>query len=586
VEACGTVFMIMVAVLFEHMYHKLLHKAEHSFVYGQSMLSEEEKASTVKRAMWGKPMRLILFARMGGEFMVLGFLAFTIWVFNQQGIFDEIAKTKNTDMRLPTSGSDYLHMMEAVHMQLFVANILYFALALKMVIGADERIKEFEHVRGLWIEQIKGKCDQNFDTDPPALLEFKKWRMHFLDGCVKEILTWQQAQPDIFRNIMVSLNMNKEEGTVELSDLQKCLTGRFSFCTYLVFSVYGSAQGIVSMSQVTMSTIVIIKGFLAIIHRAAHVDLVNLSPWLSGFAFVFIFCLYHTTKAFKRALEFDTIQQVKGFAWLPRFMDKIHGKCDPEEFVITTLQVLLFFLCHSWAGKMIHHTYWSSVFRDGDALEAINAIVYILALCALGVILPRCVPDFAAVMALPPFFSQSNEKIVQLVAVQVMDAKMIAARAQMAEEKQTDAPKAEEDMKEAKDGGDKGEDEKRELKMEAKAIGAPPPKDKQDEVDQKYIRNSNLPLLQFPMPDLPQLEPFPNNVGGPEDASNPKLDGIVSTSVTDVAPEDSGTTPEASSRKVANVKKGFKKAKDKAEVPKKSASSANEGATTLGKTSA
>merc|ERR1719272_1744968 len=141
---------------------------------------------------------------------------------------------------------------------------------------------------------------------------------------------------------------------------------------------------------------------------------------------------------------------------------------------------------------------------------------------------------------------------------------MIAARAQMAEEKQTDAPKAEEDMKEAKDGGDKGEDEKRELKMEAKAIGAPPPKDKQDDVDQKYIRNSNLPLLQFPMPDLPQLEPFPNNVGGPEAASNPKLDGIVSTSVTDVAPEDSGTTPEASSRKVGNVKKGGKKwTKDK-----------------------
>jgi len=127
VEACGTVMMLIMAIGFEKLFHHMHHKAEHAFVYGQTLLSEHEKHEAVSRGAFTKPLRLVLFARMGGEFMVLGFLASVIWVSNQQGLFDACAKITASDMRLPTTGADYLHMMEEVHMQLFLAMILYFS---------------------------------------------------------------------------------------------------------------------------------------------------------------------------------------------------------------------------------------------------------------------------------------------------------------------------------------------------------------------------------------------------------------------------------------------------------------------------
>jgi hypothetical protein len=132
---------------------------------------------------------------MGGEFMVLGFLAFTIWTCNQQNVFDEVAEIDPGDIRLPSVGADYLHLMEEVHFQLFVAMILYFALCFVVVLKADARIKEFEWCRSTWVEQLlKGNGGLNFDTDPKNLLAFKFFRTHFLDGAIKEMLTWQNDE--------------------------------------------------------------------------------------------------------------------------------------------------------------------------------------------------------------------------------------------------------------------------------------------------------------------------------------------------------------------------------------------------------
>ena len=46
------------------------------------------------------------------------------------------------DILLPTSGLDYLHLVEEVHFQLFVAMILYFGLCFIVVLSADMRIRE------------------------------------------------------------------------------------------------------------------------------------------------------------------------------------------------------------------------------------------------------------------------------------------------------------------------------------------------------------------------------------------------------------------------------------------------------------
>merc|ERR1719253_782970 len=107
-----------------------------------------------------------------------------------------------------------------------------------------------------------------------------------------------------------------------------------------------------------MATIVVIKGFLAIVHRAGHVALMQISPVMSALALFFIVVLAQITQVFKRLIREEQIKEVNGLAWLPNFFDKVSHTVSPEYLVLTTLQVLLFFLCHSWAGNMIDKNFW------------------------------------------------------------------------------------------------------------------------------------------------------------------------------------------------------------------------------------
>lgn len=427
-EATSAAVMLILAIAFEHIYHELFHKAEHSFVYGQSMLSEDEKEAHVNSADFSKPLRLVLLERMGGEFMVLGFLAFSIWTLNQQNLFSAIADAGITDPRLPSTGSDFLHIMEAVHMQLFVAMILYFALCFKVVLGADQRIREFEKCRSDWVAQLMAGTGTNYETDAPALRAFKYGRGHFLDGAVKEILNWQETQQHTFKEVMHSMKVEKACGTVQLEDLKKVFTDRFSFASYLVFSLCSTTMYTINMSQKTMFGIIFIKAMLAVLHRWAHVPNKVLSPVFGGMCLLFLLWVSYTTAIFKKSLAHKEVQPIPGLSWLPGVVGRVSRSADPGRLMLSTLQVLLFFLCHAWAGYVIRKSYWDAVFQEGNAADIVIGLAYIVALTALAVILPRIIPDFSTVMALPPFFTIGNQQMIQLVAVQVVDQKMVAAR--------------------------------------------------------------------------------------------------------------------------------------------------------------
>merc|ERR1712070_597101 len=183
-----------------------------------------------------------------------------------------------------------------------------------------------------------------------------------------------------------------------------------------------------------MLTVIGAKMFLALLHRAGKVPLEIVSLVMSILCFLSVSVLFWLTRVFMAAQSDEEFKIQPWLRFLPRWMEKLSHKANPEVLVLNVLQVLLFFVCHSWAGLMINKDFWNKIFQDGEIKDVIVAILYISALLSLAGILPLCVPDFAAVTALPPFFSTSSEKMVVLVAVQVVDAKMVAARAQMAQQ--------------------------------------------------------------------------------------------------------------------------------------------------------
>lgn len=507
-EAVSAVTMIGMAICFEHLHHHFHHKVEHGFKYGQSMMSEHEKHEKISCAKFEKPILFTMLSRMSGEFMVLGFLAFTIWTTNQRGIFAELAKLTAGDMQLPKSGDDYLHMMEEVHMQLFVAMILYFTMALRTSMQTDKGIMENELNRGIWIDQILKKEDtpEHRKNDSKTLTEFKTCRGVFLDGCVKELHSWQSAEneelQDEFMEICRKLNIMKPKGEVSLEDIHTVCTGRFSFCTYLSFSVMSGTHFFINMGTEVMLSVVGVKLFFCILHRGGHIPLKSIAPFTGSFAFVVISLVYGCVHFFRKKIlphQLKEHSEDKLAAWEQKVIDKLHiisRKMNPETTILIALQVLLFYFCHAWAGYMIDKNFWVKVFSEGDGAYITTAVVYILGCLALGFIVPVVIPDFSAIMSLPPFFSQNNISVVKIVAMQVVDAKMVAARAQMSQEKKEDDASA---CKPSR--GESASDQKRNSAT----------KETKDENTEK----DNVPLLSAEAQDAPPA-------GGADDATEAK----------------------------------------------------------------
>lgn len=153
-EAMCAAVLVLIAALFERLYHKLHHRAEHAYVYGQYLSGSREIHEKVARQAYSSPLLLILFVRCSGEFMVLGFIAFLIWSLNQQSFFDVLSEITASDIRLPASGVDYFHILEKVHIQLFVANVLYFALCFLVVRKSNLRIQDYEYCRNEWVNEL------------------------------------------------------------------------------------------------------------------------------------------------------------------------------------------------------------------------------------------------------------------------------------------------------------------------------------------------------------------------------------------------------------------------------------------------
>jgi len=303
---------------------------------------------------------------------------------------------------------------------------LYFTIVFRVVVLCDRRIQGFENCRAVWIKQLFDGTGA--DDDAQSLRAFKLWRGHFSKGCVPVILNWRDTKSKTFSEVMTSLKVEKDFDALTLEDLQDSFSARFSFCSYLCFSLGSCVLEVVNVTHETWLSIIFLKVFYAVLHRVGKIPLVQIAPFFCLIAFVFIFSLYCVTHSFMRSLCCEEVQRVRGLGWLPGFINRMSEYCNPQEIILTCVQVLLFFLCHSWAGYMISKSFWEGAFRYGDADKIMEAIIYPFVLCVLAMILPRLVPDFAIVMSLPPFFSHKNERVLQLVCVQVVDQEMVRAR--------------------------------------------------------------------------------------------------------------------------------------------------------------
>lgn len=82
-----------------------------------------------------------LLSRAAGELTILGFIAFVIWSVRTAGWFDLLAESLETledlSFRIPKTGGDIVHMLEDVHIHLFIGMIFFYSLVLHTARACD-----------------------------------------------------------------------------------------------------------------------------------------------------------------------------------------------------------------------------------------------------------------------------------------------------------------------------------------------------------------------------------------------------------------------------------------------------------------
>lgn len=438
VESCVVMILLVGALVFEHAFHVAQHLAENSYDYGklqdlQRLLplhSESQKRHATT------PLFKLLVSRISGEFMVLGWLAFLIFVFRAADGFEAVSAAfpvgDGTGLHLPHTAEDWLHLIELVHMKLFMGMIIYFALITRIVRACVLRVATWEEMRIL-----RRKIADSTELTNTEFRKYGRWRAYF----ILNVVDWRVRRPKLFKKI--AERICDPDGCKSAEHFQDALDTHFAFSAYLSYAVREAAEDAIDIHKFTWFGIIALFFVFALLHRFAHTQLLSvLLPIFICAAFVLLFALrwiitralalveadgsrlqlHYTaadlgtivmpcqgTPASSAAVDSGPVPKVSPTStWASSLkateQETFHEKHNTESWILRTMQVILFMLSYSCARTIGDPDGWR--YHPEDVLILLMAFFALFLL--LAALLPSYVPDFAAVMALPPYVDSGN----------------------------------------------------------------------------------------------------------------------------------------------------------------------------------
>mmetsp|Transcript_62721 Transcript_62721/g.162796 ORF Transcript_62721/g.162796 Transcript_62721/m.162796 type:complete len:549 (+) Transcript_62721:54-1700(+) len=423
----ATIVMLLLALSFETGWHHSKHKVKHSYHFGDlqeqaarpsdsSGSLTDDLHSKVKHTRLSKE----LVNRAGNEFMILGFLAFCIFIFNVSGGFDWCTSVSQaSDFDLPLSAAEWLHLAEFIHMQLFFAMLVYFALISRAVRGSENKIKLWEKMCMQWTS-IQGKKARalrrpsSLSTMDIDLESYTCWRQYFITRTVQ----WQQQRPAIFHDLMQRLEIDDAADDTS-ARFQDMLDREFSFGAYLALAVASGTRDSVQIHSITWSMVIILFVFFALFDCLTGVGLHVLAP---GFIIVAAIMLGVMKLVVVRKqcqvekgwhAEWDARcghasgnndSSVGTFAVGESTKRQFHERHRTPIIMLRMLQVVIFLISYVFAKFVTNtHLYADSKWFQFSCIGAFAILVISLAL-----VLPTAVPLFLGMFAMPPYVDEEN----------------------------------------------------------------------------------------------------------------------------------------------------------------------------------
>eukprot|EP00928_Gymnodinium_smaydae_P006827 TRINITY_DN12434_c0_g1_i1.p1 TRINITY_DN12434_c0_g1~~TRINITY_DN12434_c0_g1_i1.p1 ORF type:complete len:630 (+),score=99.49 TRINITY_DN12434_c0_g1_i1:367-2256(+) len=413
IRASVTVAILLLTLIFEEIHHHILHNAEHAYVFGNTILSPEEKNQKATTQIFGEPLRKVWITHLSGEVMVLGFIAACTWSSNQLGFFYFLASFNHQHLTLPTDPYTYLHLMEELHMQLFLGMVLFYAILFGVVRGTSAAQRRLEDSRQVVIEQVRARIDgREGPPDDVHTAQFKHWREVFLRDGVDQIFEMKRSDPCGFYRIIHNMGFDDEEAAdISRDDFRSAVTGCFSFASFAALSMRQLTTELMQFRSSTLMAIISLKSIFSLFHRYAGIHAEHLIPFFMGLCAVSIVALYVATLKSVESCGTITEKEAREYTGIAGLLHKFHTETNSEMIMIRVLQFQLFFLCYHASDFLLgKDKYEMLAAAEGGTIFSVIAFLFTFALILL--LLPGALPTFGLVMALPPYFDETNIRTV------------------------------------------------------------------------------------------------------------------------------------------------------------------------------
>lgn len=436
--------IVFLELLFDSSWHYLSQPAGKSYRYGDK--HEEAYEKTEAAVLIRPPQHVQLYKelvnKMGGEFMSLGFIAFMVFCSNQLGLFEYLAArlpscgsiSDGSDcVVLPYTGVDWLHLVELVHVQLFVGMMLYFVLMFGVVRGSVFQIKSWEVLR---LRRIAtGRLSRSFSATLRHANKDKDLQDYVClrEYLVVKVLEWKQTRPTLFKQVtdtlgMVNLPDDEDSPAADalVEDMVRSqLEQNFAFSSYLALNVESAVRDSIELHAGTWITIIILFTALALGCRFANITILGTLPVVVSLAILVVLTIVIVTRFRHRSLAkvsrtwMDAAMQSVSIHRVSRqqpasapestWMATCQGRgyLSWEKFLMRFLQIFLFVISYTFSRTLIEFKDWQENFEWQAPLASSLAILFLLLLF----VLPAYVPVFLELMALPPFLDKDNLSI-------------------------------------------------------------------------------------------------------------------------------------------------------------------------------
>lgn len=407
VESYVLVVLVLMAIIFEKVHHTAEHFVEGTYQFGQPTAHQvghhHRRHQTV-------PLFKSLFIRASGEFMVLGFLAFVVWLFNQAGFFEEVAHSldQHHTIKLPVTAGALLHTVENVHMQLFIAMIIFFlflGVALRFTLMLEARFEK-ANLRILGLLKDGTSCEVWLRQQNHVTNIFYHYREWFFSSLAAWSGRWDLAD-EVLKKLIPRVKEIYDAEDVDEADEEKepnvpvLLRTWFPFDTYLALNCRFVIDCLIEFHVTTWVFIMVIYIIQAQIHRDAKANLDMSSPfWIAVCFLCLVLASVWVAVHARSVAKNDVDQDVRSACASCPMFHHLH----PAQCFVRVVQVCCFFTCY----EVAHVIGDSHMWKQYPMLTTTYAVFLVIGLLPAGIWLGVVLPAFVCVVATGAFMQDHH----------------------------------------------------------------------------------------------------------------------------------------------------------------------------------